>query len=102
MIPDVFHGFSKDRSVHQLEKLFLRFILGVCVQLCVKLNVFLQPRLFFEAYSSMNLFDSEIEILFQCSVTKYVFLSSFRFLISFSTLLVINLSGASGKLLCKS
>ena len=55
MIPDVFHGFSKDRSVHQLEKLFLRFILGVCVQLCVKLNVFLQPRLFFEAYSSMNL-----------------------------------------------
>lgn len=102
MIPDVFHGFSKDRSVHQLEKLFLRFILGVRVQLCVKLNVFLQPRLFFEAYSSMNLFDSKIEILFQCSVTKYVFLSSFRFLISFSTLLVINLSGASGKLLCKS
>ena len=30
------------------------------------------------------------------------FSSSFRFLISFSTLLVINLSGASGKLLCKS
>ena len=64
MIPDVFHGFSKDRRVHQLEKLFLRFILGVCVQLCVKLNVFLQPRLFFEAYSSMNLFDPRLRYCF--------------------------------------
>ena len=74
MIPDIFHGFSKDRVVHQLEEIFLELLLCIWTCICVELDVALEPRLFLETYTSMNLLNpqTEIELLFQSLVMKYV------------------------------
>ena len=56
VIPDVFHRLSKDRGFHRLEEILFEVIFFIRAQPRVELGVAFYPRLFFEDYSSVNLF----------------------------------------------
>lgn len=62
MIPDVFHRLSKDRGFHRLEEILFEVIFFIRAQPRVELGVDFYPRLFFEDYSSVNLFYLETAI----------------------------------------
>ena len=54
-LPQVVHGLSEDRVVHELVEVLLKVAGGILSELCIHPNVWLHPKALVEPEGRMNL-----------------------------------------------